>query len=226
MGKFSLEETVKYNKSGPARYCCRTDVWKEAAMVLPSFGKRAVVSGGARSRASVREKLFPALKAAGIQYVVNEFSGESSMGNVKKILDLCEGFQPDFIIGTGGGKSIDTAKYAAELYNVPIVTVPTIAATCAASSNQIIVYSDEGEYLENIYPKTNPPLVLVDPEVIVGSPYGYFISGIYDSLAKWYEGSASLPGSDNSDIFDHMALAVAGMLKAQMYEKADRKSVV
>ena len=85
MGKFSLEETVKYNKSGPARYCCRTDVWKEAAMVLPSFGKRAVVSGGARSRASVREKLFPALKAAGIQYVVNEFSGESSMGNVKKI---------------------------------------------------------------------------------------------------------------------------------------------
>jgi len=90
-----------------------------------------VVSGGARSRASVREKLFPALKAAGIQYVVNEFSGESSMGNVKKILDLCEGFQPDFIIGTGGGKSIDTAKYAAELYNVPIVTVPTIAATCA-----------------------------------------------------------------------------------------------
>ena len=80
MGKFSLEETVKYNKSGPARYCCRTDVWQEAAMVLPSFGKRAVVSGGARSRASVREKLFPALKAAGIQYVVNEFSGESSMG--------------------------------------------------------------------------------------------------------------------------------------------------
>ena len=50
MGKFSLEETVKYNKSGPARYCCRTDVWKEAAMVLPSFGKRAVVSGGASSR--------------------------------------------------------------------------------------------------------------------------------------------------------------------------------
>ena len=45
MGKFSLEETVKYNKSGPARYCCRTDVWKEAAMILPSFGKRAVVSG-------------------------------------------------------------------------------------------------------------------------------------------------------------------------------------
>ncbi|EEQ59682.1 iron-containing alcohol dehydrogenase family protein [Enterocloster sp. OA13] len=220
MGKFSLEETVKYNKSGPARYCCRTDVWKEAAMILPSFGKRAVVSGGTRSRASIREKLFPALDTAGIQYVVNGFSGESSMNNVKKILDLCEEFKPEFIIGTGGGKSIDTAKYAAELYNIPIVTVPTIAATCAASSNQIIVYSDEGEYLENIYPKTNPPLVLVDPEVIVDSPQGYFISGIYDSLAKWYEGSASLPGSDNSDIFDHMALAVAGMLKAQMYEKA------
>ena len=40
-------------------------------------------------------------------------------------------------------------------------------------------------------------------------------------MIRWQSGmrSASLPGSDNSDIFDHMALAVAGMLKAQMYEK-------
>lgn len=220
MSKFSLEETIKYNKSGPARYCNRKNVWEDAAELLKDFGSRAVVSGGVRAKASIRDKLFPVLEAAGISYAVNEFTGESSMNNVQKIAELCREFQPDFIIGAGGGKSIDTAKYAAELYGVPLVTVPTIAATCAAASNQIIVYSDEGEYLENVYPKTNPPLVIVDPEVIVNSPYEYFISGIYDSLAKWYEGSASLPGSANADVFDHMALAVAKMLKEQMYKKA------
>lgn len=220
MAMLSLEETIKYNKSGPARYCNRRDVWGDGGQLLKSFGSRAVISGGTRARASVQDKLFPALERAGIRYAVNEFAGESSMNNVQKALELCREFRPDFIVGVGGGKSIDTAKYAAELYEVPLVTVPTIAATCAAASNQIIVYSDEGEYLENIYPKTNPPLVLVDPEVIVNSPYEYFISGVYDSLAKWYEGSASLKGSDNADMFDYMALAVAGMLKEQMYKKA------
>lgn len=38
------------------------------------------------------------------------------MNNVQKALELCREFRPDFIVGVGGGKSIDTAKYAAELY--------------------------------------------------------------------------------------------------------------
>ena len=141
MENMSFSETIKYNKSGPARYCNKEDVWKEAGEQLKAFGNRAVVSGGTRSRASIKDKLFPVLEESGIEYIVNEFSGESSMNNVRKLLDMCEGFKPDFIIGTGGGKALDTAKYAAELHGVPVVTVPTIAATCAASSSQIIVYS-------------------------------------------------------------------------------------
>lgn len=213
----SINETIRYNKSGPARYCCRPEVWSEIEKLLTPFGKRAIVSGGTRARASIQEKLFPALEAAGIEYKVNAFVGESSMNNVEKLVEICREYKPDFIIGAGGGKSLDTAKYAAEIYGIPIITIPTIAATCAAASNQIIVYSGEGEYLENVYPKTNPPLVIVDPEVILKAPKKYLISGIYDSLAKWYEGSASLPGSDNADTFDYMALAVAGMLKEHLF---------
>lgn len=29
MMDLSINETIKYNKSGPARYCCRTGVWSE-----------------------------------------------------------------------------------------------------------------------------------------------------------------------------------------------------
>jgi glycerol dehydrogenase-like iron-containing ADH family enzyme len=212
----SLEETIKYNKSGPARYCNRINVWEELDKLLLPYGKRAIVSGGAKSRKSLEGKLFPALEKAGIRYEVNPFTGESSMENVNKLLKLCEEYKPDYIIGTGGGKSLDTAKYAAVLFGVPIIAIPTIAATCAASSNQIIVYSDSGEYLENIYPQTNPELVIVDPDIIAKAPEKYMISGIFDSLAKWYEGSASLPGSKNADIFDDMALALARMLKDKL----------
>ena len=217
MMDLSINETIKYNKSGPARYCCRTGVWSEIEKLLTPYGKRTVVSGGVRARASIQDKLFPALEAAGIEYRVNAFSGESSMNNVEKLVEICREYMPDFIIGAGGGKALDTAKYAAEICGIPVITIPTIAATCAAASNQIIVYSDDGEYLENVYPKTNPPLVIVDPEVILRAPKKYLISGIYDSLAKWYEGSASLPGSDNADTFEYMALAIAGMLKENLF---------
>ncbi|WP_141825502.1 iron-containing alcohol dehydrogenase family protein [Clostridium sp. KNHs216] len=216
----SFQNTIRYNKSGPARYCNRIGVWDEIECLLAPFGKKCVVSGGVRARASVQNKLFPQLEKAGIQYAVNAFAGESSENNVHKLLHICEEFSPDYLIGVGGGKSLDTAKYAAALYGCPIITVPTIAATCAASSNQIIVYSDSGEYLENVYPKTNPELVLVDPDVILHAPINYYISGIYDALAKWYEGRASLPGSENADIFDQMALALARMLKESVYAEA------
>lgn len=217
MMDLSINETIKYNKSGPGRYCCRPGVWSEIEKLLTPYGKKTIVSGGTRARASIQDKLFPALEAAGIEYKVNAFTGESSMNNVEKLVEMCREYMPDFIIGAGGGKALDTAKYAAEICGIPVITIPTIAATCAAASNQIIVYSDEGEYLENVYPKTNPPLVIVDPEVILKAPKKYLISGIYDSLAKWYEGSASLPGSDNADTFDYMALAVAGMLKENLF---------
>ena len=194
MMDLSINETIKYNKSGPARYCCRTGVWSEIEKLLTPYGKRTVVSGGVRARASIQDKLFPALEAAGIEYRVNAFSGESSMNNVEKLVEMCREYMPDFIIGAGGGKALDTAKYAAEICGIPVITIPTIAATCAAASNQI-----------------------VDPEVILRAPKKYLISGIYDSLAKWYEGSASLPGSDNADTFDYMALAIAGMLKENLF---------
>ena len=217
MNKLTLAETIKYNKSGPGRYCNRTDVWDEMEELLVPYGKRTIVSGGTKSRKSLENKLFPALGKAGIEYIINPFSGESSMENVNRLLKMCGEYKPDYIIGCGGGKSLDTAKYAAELFGVPIIAIPTIAATCAAASNQIIVYSDEGEYLENIYSKKNPELVIADPDIIANAPVKYMISGIFDSVAKWYEGSASLPGSGCEDMFDYMALALAGMLKNKLF---------
>ena len=220
MHDMSMNETIKYNKSGPARYSCRTDVWSDIEHLLVPFGKKCIVSGGVRARASIEKKLYPELEKAGIAYEVNEFAGESCYTNVEILQKKAEEFGADFIIGCGGGKSLDTAKYAAELMEIPVITIPTIAATCAATSSQIIVYTDEGEYFDTLYPRTNPKLVLCDPDVIMHAPRQYMISGIYDSIAKWYEGSASYKGGARSDIFDQMALAVAKMLKESYFEKA------
>ena len=49
MMDLSINETIKYNKSGPARYCCRTNVWGEIEKLLTPYGKKTIVSGGTLS---------------------------------------------------------------------------------------------------------------------------------------------------------------------------------
>jgi glycerol dehydrogenase len=68
-----------------------------------------------------------------------------------------------------------------------VVTVPTIAATCAAWTPLSIIYSPEGKYLESCRRSAQPNRVFVDDEIIGGAPVRYLVSGMGDTLAKWYE---------------------------------------
>lgn len=220
MDGLSLQEYLHIVRAGPGQYYNKEGILDEAGEIVLRFGKRAVISGGRRSLSAITGKLLPSLDKVGIQYGINTFSGESSLSNVQKITNLAADFGADFIIGAGGGKSLDTAKIAADILKKPIVTIPTIAATCAGSSPLCILYSDDGVYLKNYYPQTNPDVVLVDPEVQLNAPIQYLKSGILDSLSKWYEGSASLASADNADIFDNMAIRMAGYLCENMMGKS------
>ncbi len=115
-------------------------------------------------------------------------------------------------MGVGGGKSLDAAKQAAAELELPIVCIPTIAATCAATTALSVIYSDHGEFLRVRIQKRNPSLVLVDPEIITRSPEIYLRAGILDSFAKWYEGGAVMPSVRNPDTGTAAAFQLAGVL--------------
>jgi glycerol dehydrogenase len=122
------------------------------------------------------------------------------------------GFKADVIVGVGGGKSLDTAKQAAAELGLPVVTIPTIAATCSATTALTVIYNEKGEFLRvRLHPR-NPSLVLVDPEIITRSPGIYLRAGILDSLAKWYEGRAVWPSVQNPDVQSAMAFQLAEVL--------------
>lgn len=74
--------------------------------------------------------------------------------------------------------------------NLPIIILPTLAATCAAYTPLSVVYNEEGVMLRyDMFPKAND-LVLIDPKIILHSPREMMIAGIGDTLAKWYESHA------------------------------------
>ena len=220
MNGVSLEDYLHVVKAGPGQYYLREHILEDVGNIVQRFGSKVLISGGKRALASVSDRLLPSLEDAGIQFQINTFIGESSESNVQKIIDIASQYSPDFIIAVGGGKALDTAKIVADMLNKPIVTIPTIAGTCAASSPLCIIYNDDGIWKRNYYPKTNPNVVIVDLEVLLNTPVKYLKSGILDSLAKWYEGRLSFKGSNDGDIFDGMAIELARYLSENMMEKA------
>lgn len=92
------------------------------------------------------------------------------------------------IIGIGGGKVLDIAKGIAESSGqLALITVPTIAATCAAWSPISVIYTDAGGQLESMPLQRTPEWVLVDSQIITQTPVRYLKAGMVDALAKWYE---------------------------------------
>jgi glycerol dehydrogenase len=215
-----IDPNVDYLLTAPAQYISGPNTLVGCSRFIVKWGKNVLVSGGKKALKSVNSKLFAALETAGVKYEVNQFSGECSDENIAVLVKKVQRMALDAIIGVGGGKSLDTTKRAAEICNVPVICIPTIAATCAAASVLAVIYTEEGVHKKDHYLEKNPNLVLVDTEIIAKAPVEYFESGILDSLSKWYEGKAAFKGVSNPDIFTMSALKLAELLNEVMEEEA------
>jgi glycerol dehydrogenase len=93
----------------------------------------------------------------------------------------------DVLVGMGGGKTIDTAKIAADRAGVPVIIIPTIASTDAPCSGCAVLYSKDGVFDSVCYQKANPAAVLVDVGIIAAAPTRFLVAGMGDALATWFE---------------------------------------
>lgn len=162
----------------------------EVAEVL---GKKAFIMGGktalAKTEATIREKL----ANAGVSVVAVEwFGGECSYANAEKMKVKITENEADLVIVVGGGKAMDTGKMAAVNTGLPLITVPTIAATCASLAGVSVVYSDEGEFVAIESFDRCPEAIVIDTEVIRNAPIRWLAAGLGDTLAKWYEYRVSM----------------------------------
>lgn len=159
-----------------------------------SFGRKAYVIGGETALNRVWPVIQSSLEAEGIEAAPEINRGEVSLGNIDYYAAKVAAAQSDFIVGVGGGKVLDLVKAAGDRLDVPVVTVPTIAATCAAWSALTILHDDEGRSDGALFLKASPRVVVADTAVLAEAPRRYLASGIGDTLAKWYEVALNLQG--------------------------------
>ena len=185
---------------------------------IASFGKRPLVIGGKETLAVVKSPLEKVFQSQELTAQEECYTPDCSENSLAHLQTAVQQHQADFIIGVGGGKALDTAKLVAHRCQLPIVTIPTSGATCAAWTGLSNVYSDAGAFQYDVPLPHCPDLLILDYDLIQLAPQRTLIAGIGDAIAKWYE--ASVSSGHSSDTLTIAAVQQARVLRDLLLQKS------
>ena len=171
------------------------DALNKLREIIPA-GKTAVVIGGRKGTAAIRERLE---KAAADHVSILDFlwyGGEASDENIQMLAAEDAVQQADMIFAVGGGKALDTCKALGFRIGKPVYAFPTIASTCAACTAVAILYHPDGSFAAPCFLPGPPKHTFIDTEVIASAPERYLWAGLGDTYAKYFESSVSSRGDE------------------------------
>jgi len=202
----------------PTRVLRSSEAVEQAKDAIAALGNRPLIVGGARTLAVAQPRLQPILEHQQLQVAQADYGSDCSEAGLASLRQAVTAHQADLVIGVGGGKALDAAKLLAYQCQLPVVTIPTSAATCAAWTALSNVYSDEGAFLYDVSLNRCPDLLILDYELIESAPKRTLIAGIGDALAKWYEASVSSGTSEQTLII--AAVQQARVLRDILFQKS------
>jgi alcohol dehydrogenase YqhD (iron-dependent ADH family) len=197
--------------------------------VVSGCGPRAllVTGGGSVKRSGAFERAVTSLKAAGVS--VAECAGvepNPRLSSVVRGAQIARSEGCDVVIGLGGGSTMDAAKVmaAAVFYEgdpwdmiahgqaeqrlptraLPIVTVPTLAATGSEMNNGAVITNEKTTVQSFVIADClQPRVALVDPELTVSVPPDQTALGVCDLITHVTEGYFN--GVDGTPLQDRFA---------------------
>ena len=200
------------------RFCIGRGVLSRfPALCAPLGGTFAVIGGE-----TAMEKGLPPLRAAladgGPELLAAlPFGGACTQAAMERLADALRPLHPDFLVGMGGGKAIDTAKGTAHLLDLPLVSVPTLVSNCAPITALSVVYREDGPFERFLFYDAPPALTLVDLSIAAKAPAAYFRAALGDTLAKHLEATFSAKADRLGETLDHMS-AIGIALSSTCYD--------
>lgn len=169
----------------PGKYIQGEGVLSELPKWINMLGRNGLILASPTVREKILARCAGDLKARSIS--IEPFHGECSEKELGRLARVISRGKTGVLAGMGGGKTIDTAKIAADRAGIPVIIVPTIASTDAPCSGCAVVYTEDGVFEAVHYQKMNPQIVLADTGVIAGAPARFLIAGMGDALSTWFE---------------------------------------
>ncbi|NES07199.1 MAG: iron-containing alcohol dehydrogenase family protein [Okeania sp. SIO2F4] len=202
----------------PAQIIRGKNALAESGETIARLGNNPLIVGGDRSLSTIQPYLQSLLQSHNLKFTQANYGSDCSETSLANLRQTVATQKADLIIGIGGGKALDTAKLLAQQCNLPIITIPTSAATCAAWTALSNIYSDQGAFLYDVSLARCPELLILDYGIIKTGPPRTLISGIGDAIAKWYEASVSSGHSEQTMII--AAVQQARVLRDILFQKS------
>lgn len=223
---------MKFEFSNPTRLIFGAGALSRLGELAKPYGKKAllVTGGGSVKRNGAFEKAVSSLLNADIS--IAECSGvepNPRISTVKRGADIARSENCDVIIALGGGSTMDASKaMAAAVYYdgdpwdmifhgqekvhfpdraLPVITIPTIAATGSEMNNSAVISNSETFEKSFVQaPCLYPKVAILDPELTVSVPKDQTAFGVCDLITHVTE--TYFNSSTNSPIQDRFAESV------------------
>lgn len=198
----------------PHRYQSASGSLQQIGETLGSLGERALVIGNKTALDRFEDVIRKSLKDSMIGVSVDVCLGRCCLPEIERLVDEVEEESADIIIGVGAGNTLDVSKYVAQRSGTALVTVPTVASSCAAFTNIVYLSNEDGEFIKEERLEVCPDLVIVDYKIVGRAESPYLIAGMGTALASWYEVNLS-----RGELTENQPWQIAYQLADHMCEK-------
>lgn len=143
-----------------------TDAYDAIPGICREYGKTAVIVGGNKSRAAAEPLIRKACE--GTIEITGSFlyGDDATFENAEALTKIPEIQKADMIFAVGGGRAVDTSKWASHLLKKPLFTFPTLASNCASVTAVCIMYNPDHSFRGSIYRDRNAYHTFINTEII------------------------------------------------------------
>ena len=196
------------------------DAWKKALPNIIKLTKSPLVLGKSTQTSSLRKYLIKDLRDQNLEAYSADLKYDCCFEDISRVRNLIHKNKNDSVIAAGGGKVLDAGKYLADCLNIPCITVPLSASTCAGWTALSNIYTKKGQFLKDVSLRACPKILVYDHKFIQTAPPRTLASGIADALAKWYE--SSITSSTIDDGLVQQAIQISRVLRDQLLIDGER----
>jgi len=190
------------------------DAWEKALPQIVNLTKSPLILGRSVHTNNIKNKILRDLKNQGVNANLANLQFDCCYEDIAKVKNTILNGNHDSVIAAGGGKVLDSGKYIAESLNIPCITVPLSASTCAGWTALSNIYTKKGQFIKDVPLSSCPKILVYDHKFIQTAPSRTLASGIADALAKWYE--SSITSSTIDDGLVQQAIQISRVLRDQL----------